>query len=54
MQKVRNEKNLFGFGFCFFASEIISEVDFSTFWLTKPGLGPTARRKYFAKLFTGN
>jgi len=32
----------------------ISEVGFWPFWLVLPGLGPTARPKFFAEVFIGN
>jgi len=36
-------------------SDVISEVVFKPFWLILPGLGPTARPKYFAEeLLIGN
>jgi len=37
-------------------SDVISEVDFGAFLfgLVLPGLGPTARPKYFAEVFIGN
>jgi len=38
----------------FFVSDVISEVVLKSFWLMLPGLGPTARPKYFAEVFIGN
>jgi len=52
--RVCNKKYFFILRFRFFVSDIISEVGFWPFWLMLPGLGSTARWKYFAEVFNGN
>ena len=41
------EKSLVPGGCRFFVSDVISEVVFGSFWLMLPGVGPTARQKFF-------
>jgi len=48
-------KKFFLVGVCrVFLSDIVSEVGFWPFWLMLPGLGPTARPKYFTLVFIAN